>query len=435
MVSEHTSTHMFTGGCGDVLGARLAGLTPVFGANHHPASVATARLNFPDMVVREADVQNLNMHAVPEASVLIASPICTEATPAGGNAAPREPVELDGFGMPKPGQAWEQTRITMWEPVRYASVHRPLAYLWENVPEFALCVSKDGSSRVAPLFDAWNYTWDRLGYVLTVASVNAAHVKAADGSAPPPQSRDRLVGAFVRKDVVAENGLPDLAPTCDAVCPGCGPVQGVQDWGEEPPPLRIGSYGKRKQYVYACPGCGQEVNPVTTGIRTVLEQDVPGEPFGLGYFRGKQRVKRTHYVESTRRLVAEGLAVFHGEPFVVTKRNHVRPKSLDQPIGTLSAQGGGHHYLAVPTAEMTVDSVLYRPLSNLEKARCQGFPDHHEFAGNESDQRLQIGNAVAVNVAARTARKIAAVLPARAADPGSTDLRVLRAKPSGEVAA
>lgn len=422
---QRISVHMFTGGCGDVLGALQGGLTPGFGANHHPASVATARLNFPGMTVREADVQNLNMHAVPGAPVLIASPICTDATPNNGKVAPRGPVELDAFGMPKPGTVWEQTRITMWEPVRYASVHRPLVYAWENVPEFGL----------APLFDAWNYTWDRLGYVLTVGSVNAAHVKTLDGAAPPPQSRDRIVGMFVRKDVAEANGLPDLAFTCDAVCPGCGPVQGVQYW-KNAPALRIGSYGRRRQYVYVCPGCAAEVEPVVTGIETALQPEVRGEPFGLGYFRGRQRVKRTAYGEGTRRRVAVGLERYRGEPFIVTLRNHCDASDLTQPIGTLSAQGGGHHYLARPTVERTVDSVEYRPLTLREKARCQAFPDSHEFAGTPADQRLQIGNAVPVNVAAHSARSIAAVLPGPVASPGTVDLRLLRtAAPDDEEAA
>lgn len=400
---EHTSVHFFSGGCGDMRGFTDAGFRSLYAANHHKASVRTAEINWPGIRVHPADLQNVDMRCVPRARVLVGSPICTEASPNSGKAAFRAPVELDAAGRPTAaasGRDWPMTRITMWEPVRYAEVHQPWVYCWENVPEFGY----------GPLFAAWLHVWDVLGkgYVPVVASVNAAHLKAGDGG-PLPQSRDRLVGAFVRKDIADAYGLPDLNPTCDAVCDRCGPVEGVQHWKSDPP-LRVGSYGRRRQYVYVCPDCRTEVDPVVRGIGDVLE-DVPGEPLGLGYYRGRQRTRRTHYKQGTRDRVAIGLERYRGAPFVVTLRNHCDASSLDEPIGTLSAQGGGHHYLARPTADLTVDSVEYRPLNLREKARCQGFPDHHEFAGTEADQRLQIGNAVPVNVATWQARRIAARLP------------------------
>ncbi|MFG2951820.1 DNA cytosine methyltransferase [Streptomyces adustus] len=157
--------------------------------------------------------------------------------------------------------------------------------------------------------------------------------------------------------------------------------------------------------------CGAYVEPVTRGIGEVLDLSARGESFGLGYFKGNQRTRRTPYAQAAREQVAAGLEKFGGKPFIVTRRNNVKVKSLHQPIGTLTAQGGGHHYLACPTADMSVDGCAYRPLTIREKARCQGFPDGHVFAGTESDQRLQVGNAVPVNVAAWLARRVKAVLP------------------------
>lgn len=422
-MSWHTSVHFFNGGCGSVRGFADGGFTPQFAANHHPASVATARLNWPGLYVREAEVQNLDMNSVPAADVLEASPICTESSPNSGKAAPRKTVQLDSSGRPVGMTEMPMTRVTMFEPIRYTSVHKPMVYAGENVPEFGFSV----------LFRPWVAFWQEMGYTPVVASVNAAHLRV-NGIEPLPQSRDRMVWAFVRNDVVAENGLPDLNPTCAAVCSGCGPVQGVQCWKDDPE-FRIGSYGRRRQYHYVCPECGSYAEPVTVGINDVIEHDVPGEPFGLGYLRSPNGAKRTPYAEGTRRRVAIGLKRYRGEPFIVTLRNHCDASSLDEPIGTLSAQGGGHHYLARPTAEMTVDSVEYRPLTNVEKARCQGFPDDHPFAGTPADQRLQIGNAVPVNVATWQARSIRAVLPARPVSPGTADLRVLRASVSSEQAA
>lgn len=401
IVPSYTSTHFFTGGCGDMLGFTLAGFLPCYAANHHPASVATARLNWRGLFVKEADMQSVDMRTVPSAHVLVASPICTDASPNGGKVAPRTPVELDENGRPKPGPDWPQTRITMWEPVRYAEVHRPLAYVGENVPAFGR----------SPLFTAWLHVWDALGYTPVLASVNAAHLKV-DGMKPLPQSRDRLVWCFLRNDVVAERGLPDLRPTCEATCPTCGPVEGVQHWKKNPN-FPVGEYGRNRQYHYVCPDrrCGAPVEPITRGIGDIIDPTVSGERFGDGYFKGKQRTTRTAYETATRDRVATGLERYRGKPFIVTLRNHCSASSLDDPIGTLSAQGGGHHYLVRPTPDLTIDECEYRPLTIREKARCQGVPDEHEFAGTPQDQRLQVGNAVPVNVAYWLAQRVKAVLP------------------------
>ncbi|MFD6471349.1 DNA cytosine methyltransferase [Streptomyces goshikiensis] len=398
---SYTSAHFFTGGCGDMRGFTQAGFKPLYAANHHPASVVTARNNWPGMLVKEADVQSIDMRNVPAADVLVASPICTEASPNSGKTAPRAAIELDENGRPKPGPDWPQTRITMWEPVRYAEFHRPLAYVGENVPAF-------GNS---PLFKAWLQVWDALGYTPTLASVNAAHLKVP-GARPLPQSRDRLVWCFLRNDVVAQNGLPDLRPTCDAICPTCGPVEGVQHWKKNPD-FPVGEYGRRSQYYYVCPDrrCRARVEPLIRGIGDVIDPAVSGDRFGDGYFKGKQRTTRTAYGQATRDRVAAGLERFRGKPFIATLRNHGSATSLDDPIGTLSAQGGGHHYLVRPTASLTPDDCEYRPLTIREKARSQGFPDGHQFAGTEPDKRLQIGNAVPVNVARWLAQRVQAVLP------------------------
>ncbi|MFI1701447.1 DNA cytosine methyltransferase [Streptomyces bobili] len=397
----HTSVHFFTGGNGDMLGFKEAGFLCLYAANHHPASVETARNNFPGLFVNPADVRFIDMRCVPPAQVLVASPICKEASPAGGKTAPTKAVELDENGRPKPGPEWPQTRITMWEPVRYAEVHRPMAYVGENVAQFG----------TSPLFKAWLQVWDALGYTPVVASVNAAHLKV-DGIPPLPQSRDRVVWCFLRNDIAEAHGLPDLRPTCDAMCPTCGLVEGVQHWKNNPD-LQVGEYGrKNRQYYYICPKkrCKAEVEPVTRGIGDVIDPSVRGNRFGDGYFNHFYRTVMP-YEQKTRDRVAIGLERYRGKPFIVTLRNHCDASSLDEPIGTLTAKGGGHHYLARPTAEMSVDECEYRPLTIREKARAQGFPDHHTFAGDEEAQRLQVGNAVPVNVAAWLARRVKAVLP------------------------
>ncbi|MFE7963401.1 DNA cytosine methyltransferase [Streptomyces cellulosae] len=403
----HTSAHLFTGGCGDVRGFANAGFAPVFGANHHPASVRTARANWSGMHVREADIQTIDMRTVPKATVLVGSPICWESTPSGGNASARTQDTLD-FDEPgdKPRRSeWTQTRITAWEPIRYAEVHRPLAYCGENVPGFG--------TRNRALFDAWLKVWEAMGYVPVLACVNAAHIRVGD-LGPLPQYRDRLVWAMVRKDI---GRLPDLRPRPDAMCPDCGPVQGIQHWTNLRG-RRVGSYnrkasapgpGRHSSYFYVCPTprCHQRVEPIVPGIGEVIDRTVRGHRFG----DGRPDRKSTPYGEQTRRRVQSGIDLFRGKPFIVTLRRNGRATPLDEPIGTLTAQGGGHHYLARPTDSLKAEDVEYRPLTVEEKARAQGFPDHHVLEGDGPDRRLQVGNAVPVNVATWLATRVKEILP------------------------
>lgn len=386
-----TTVHLFAGGCGDVRGFHTAGHTPIYAANHMQAAVDTARANWPHLIAQQCDINNLDMRRVPAADGIVGSPICWEATPAGGRATPRAQTEIPLDEQQPPAADWARTRMTAWDPIRYAEVHRPRFYVGENVPGFA--------TRFA-LFTAWLNVWDALGYNVVIASVNAAHI-AGDGYERLPQLRDRLVWAMVRKDI---KRLPDLRPRPEATCPTCGPVHGMQQWSTAYRARTVGEYGA--QYRYVCPNrrCGHHrVEPVTRGIGSVIDWTAPTHRFGDGQQRRKTH---TPYVEATRRRVETGLARFDGKPFIITLRNHGTATSLDEPIGTLSAQGGNHHSLVIPTASGTVDDCQYRPLTTTEKARTQGFPAHHVLAGRDTAQRIQIGNAVPVNVAHWTAERV-----------------------------
>ncbi|MDX2576834.1 DNA cytosine methyltransferase [Streptomyces scabiei] len=414
----YTSGHLFSGGWGDGRGFMNAGYAPRFGANHNPAAVATARANVPGLYVREAAIQTIDMRTLPYADVLVGSPICREATPAGGNSKARVQEEFDvGEGKVAKPSRWEQTRMTAWEPIRYADVHGPLAYVGENVPGFF--------TNNPRMFDAWLRVWDALGphgYHPTIACVNSAHVgvDTPDGVlGPVPQYRDRLVWVMVRKDLGV---VPDLRPRPDALCPSCGLVKGIQHWPGVKRGRRIGGYLRRKpvsgrpstakqSYYYVCPTprCHVRVEPVMRGIGEVLDMDVRGHRFGDGR---QDRKEFEAYSAAARAQVEEGHRKFGGKPFIVTRRNHGRPTPLNEPIGTVTAQGGAHHYLARPAANLDIDECEYRPLTVVENARTQGFPAHHVFAGSEGDQKLQVGDAVPVTVATWAAQETLKVLPA-----------------------
>lgn len=374
-----TTIHLFAGGWGDGRGYQdTPGYRPLYAANHARAAVDTARANCPAIRAQRCDINNLDMRTVPAADGIVGSPICTEASPSAGMPLPVTQPALDADDDRAPAADWPRTRMTAWDPIRYAEVHRPLFYAGENVPRF----------RQWPLFRAWLGVWDALGYEPHVTTVNAAHDLGHGGL---PQSRERLVWAMLRRD--ARLRL-DLRPRPRCECVECGPVLGVRG--------HVAGRG------FVCPNraCGhRRVQPALTGIGIVIDPDVHGRPFGAGAGPGGRP-----YVEATRRRVRIGLDRYQGEPFVVTLRNHGTASPLTAPIGTLTAQGGEHHYLVRPTPSGEIDDCEYRPLTLREKASAQGFPAHHVFAGTETEQRLQIGNAVPVNVARWQAGRIAAAV-------------------------
>lgn len=392
-----TTVHLFAGGCGDLRGFDNAGYHALYAANHNKNAVDTARANWPTLRAQQTDINNLDMRSVPRADGIVGSPICWEATPAGGNKAPKAQTEIgfDGEGEQAEPADWSRTRMTAWDPIRYAEVHRPLFYVGENVPGFA--------TRQKELFTAWLGVWDALGYHTVLASVNAAHIHGP-GFERLPQSRDRLVWAMVRKDL---GRVPDLRPRPDALCPNCGPVKGVQNWTTDYGVRKVGEYNDQYHYICPTPRCHLRVEPVVRGIGDIVDKAVKGERFGDGYAKGSTRVP---YADATRHRVEAGLDHFGGKPFMVTLRRNGTATSLAQPIGTLSAQGGNHHYLVRPGPDGTVDGCEYRPLTVKEKAAAQGFPSHHILAGGDTAVRMQVGNAVPVNVATWAARQVKAVL-------------------------
>jgi DNA (cytosine-5)-methyltransferase 1 len=390
-VSGPTSTHLFSGGCGDLLGFMQAGFDPVFGANHEAAAIDTLRTNLPSVRRLRCDINNLDFRHIPRSQVLVGSPICKEASPAGGNATPKpqpEPSDAEDDDQAPPPE-WSRTRATAWDLIRATEVHDYDAVCGENVVDFATRWN---------LFEAWLNVWDALGFDIQIASANAAHLSGPDNEAAP-QHRQRILFAFTKKGLP----LPDLSIRPDSWCPECGPVQGVQVWGkrfDKPGVRKVGTYGK--QYRYECPTvrCHQTVEPVTRSIREHIDLSLPGRRFA----DGKPTKKFTPYAPETRRKVGIGLRRFGDQPFLVVLRNHCTVQSLDEPIGAITAEGN-HHMLVKPGR--TVDDCEVQMISLHTKARAQRFPDGHVFQGKTAAELTrQVGNAVPVNAAYWLAQRV-----------------------------
>ncbi len=121
-------------------------------------------------------------------------------------------------------------------------------------------------------------------------------------------------------------------------------------------------------------------------------------------------------------------------PFVVEYRNHATATPISAPIGTVTAQGN-HHGLVIPYRKATpkstreplhtvttvdsagllrpaveIEDCHYRMIQPREQASAQRFPLDYRITGNQGEQTMQAGNAVAVNAAHWLGARIAQAL-------------------------
>jgi DNA (cytosine-5)-methyltransferase 1 len=450
-----TFTDIFCGAGGSSIGLASAGMELKLAANHWDRAIETHSANFRDAEHVCADVNNYDMRRLPRTDVLWASPICTEASPAGGQTGRRALAELGSVAQ----EGFERTRATFWDVIRATEVHRYSAVLIENVPDVA--------SRWE-LFDHWVHGMCLLGYQVQYVSASSAHV---GGEANPhaPQWRDRLYLVFTRAGVP----LPSVDPRPVAWCDACTTdVAAVQRWKKSG--RRIGKY--RRQYFYVCPAerCHQPVEPYVMPAAAAIDWTDLGERIGdrpkplapntvrrieagLTMFAGRQiMVTLTHGAKGSGRplpiheaamptrtaKIGEGIAthamlvpaggtwndapasVFDPmrtrtareaealvvpSPFIATLRNHATGHGIDEPFRTMAA-GGHHHALVVPyrksrdrvsvvQSALEVNDCHFRMLRPREQLRAQRFPDSYVVLGNIAEQTMQAGNAVSANVA------------------------------------
>ncbi|MEV4418203.1 DNA cytosine methyltransferase [Catellatospora sp. NPDC049609] len=405
-----TFTDIFCGAGGSSIGLTAAGLDLKLAANHWRTAIDTHAANFPGAEHLCADVNNYDMRALPTTDVLWASPICTEASPAGGSAKatkarPRPRGQLDMFetGGHVPQAGFERTRATFHDVIRATEVHRYAAVLVENVPEVAWKWE---------LFEWWCAGMRQLGYAQQTVCASSAHI-GGDGNPYAPQWRDRMYLVFTRTGIP----LPDVAPRPLAWCEPCGAdVHAVQAWKDTPKVRRFGRIGAyREQYVYLCPNtaCGQApVEPYVMPARAAIDWTDVGERIGdkakplaaatiarirhgLEMFTDRQSLITVNHGDSdsralpigggplpTRtlkigegfatppmlvpaggrrqgdqawpvdtpmrtRLTRESEAVVTPAPFVAVLRRNGTAHSTGQPFQTMAA-GGGHHALVIP---------------------------------------------------------------------------------------
>ena len=236
---------LFCGLGGSSTGLVEAGFRVRVALNHWDRAIESHSANHPDTEHLCADIQAIDLRYLPRTRLLWASPICTEVSPAGGKKRRRAEMDLfEDYGH-VPDAAFERTRVTFWEVLRAAEIHKQDAILIENVVEAF-------DWQLMPVFlDGL----ERLGYQWQVVSVSAAHV--GDELNPfAPQWRDRIYIQALPKGV----RMPKLEPRPKAMCFKCEQVvDAVQTW--KPinsrraklwySELPVGKYGQ--QYIYTCP--------------------------------------------------------------------------------------------------------------------------------------------------------------------------------------
>jgi DNA (cytosine-5)-methyltransferase 1 len=150
---------LFAGAGGFSEGARLAGISVVWAANHWKQAVRFHSANHSETVHACQDLQQADWRDIPRHDVQLASPACQGHTPARGKERPYH----------------DALRSTAWAVVSCAEYHRSPIVVVENVPEFLTWA----------LYPAWLDALNRLGYAV------APHViDAADHGVP--QHRERL---------------------------------------------------------------------------------------------------------------------------------------------------------------------------------------------------------------------------------------------------
>jgi DNA (cytosine-5)-methyltransferase 1 len=288
--------------------------------------------------------------------------------------------------------------------VRFTEHHLYDAVVVENVVEFSKWV----------LYPAWLAAMHALGYVHQELSLNSAHAQPVGLGAP--QLRDRLYVVFTRRGLP----VPDLEPYPLSRCTHCSTfVHGVRSWKNG---RTIGRYGNRNQYVFTCPNCTHQVEPVTAAAHEALDLSIPGE-----------LVADKDLVEKTLVRIQAGLDrhCANGSPdpavpngFVM--RNNGSPgtgvehtTSMFEPLRTLTT--AGHQSVVLAGGSGEARDATVRMFVPDEVRAGMAFPARYYLGGSIRDQLCQLGNAVTPPSAHHVARRIVAAFL------GNNDARLDRA--------
>lgn len=155
-----TAVDLFAGCGGFSEGAEAAGVRVLWAANHWRVAVDCHEANHPTAQHACEDLHKVDWSRVPKHDILLASPCCQGHANARGKNGPQH----------------DASRSTAWSVVECLEVHRPAAFVVENVPEMLKWV----------LYPVWALAMKALGYTIAAHKVDAADYGV-------PQNRVRLI--------------------------------------------------------------------------------------------------------------------------------------------------------------------------------------------------------------------------------------------------
>ena len=353
-------TDMFAGGGGSSTGMdQVPGVKVHTAANHLALAMDVHQANHPDTDHAVVDLHMEDPRFFKTTDVLWASPECTRWSQANSTDLPE--IEADLFMDADATNAANQSRLLMFDVLRYIEHHRYRRVIVENVVDIAVL------AKYALAWQTWKRDLHNLGYEFVVVFLNSMHAQFA--GLPAPQSRDRLYIIAWPKGETPVDVTKVMRPK--AYCPTCGKtIRARQSWK---PGRTVGRY--RAQYVYVDPSCGTVVEPAWLPAASAIDWSLPGERIGdratplaaktrARIAAGIQRYWRTealavpvegrdgkearpvHLPGRTQTCRAEtGLAV---SPIVAELRGGGSvAHSTGEPLSTVTASGN-HHLLVEP---------------------------------------------------------------------------------------
>lgn len=352
-----TITDMFAGAGGEAAGiAELPDVQIVTAANHNQLAMDVHQLNHPDTDHAVVDLHLEDPRFFPRTDVAWFSPECTKWSQANSNDLPD--IEADLFMDADTMHEANQSRLLMFDVLRYVAHHRYRAFVVENVVDIAT------QKKYALAWQTWKRDLAALGYEFVVVSLNSMHAQFAGD--PAPQSRDRLYVVAWPKGERAPDLTRVMRPK--AWCEKCAAV--VASRQAFKPRRTVGKY--RQQYVYVCPtvGCGEQVEPGYLPAAAAIDFSIPGERIGdrlsaktrkriaagiARYWRplavpveGRDGKEARPLSDPMRTMTTRAETALAYPPLVAPFRGGgSRALSVNEPAATFTA-GGNHHGLVTP---------------------------------------------------------------------------------------
>ncbi len=256
MTQDITAFDAFCGAGGSSTGLVAAGIEVRSAANHWRLAIETHNTNHPMTEHFLDDLQTAHPSWYPRADIAWFSPVCANHSLAKGRKR-KAANQMDLWGETALTPDEIRSRATMREVVEFTAFHHYEVVIVENVVDI----------RYWEHFDSWLTEMLNLGYDYKILYLNAQFFGVA-------QSRDRFYAVFWKRS----NRAPNLDFRPRANCSRHGEVDAVQVFKKSG--FAWGRYGARRQYVYRCPTCGEEVKPGHVPAASVIDWSLPSTRIG-----------------------------------------------------------------------------------------------------------------------------------------------------------